>query len=254
MGERFNIYCDESCHLEHDRASVMVLGASWCAADRVKEISVRLRELKQKHGVLSAADLQASRLHQFEVKWTKVSPAKLAFYLDWIDYFFDDDDLHFRGVLIEKHLLKQPSEGQSHDDTYYKMLFALLLPIVDPEQHYRIYLDIKDTRSEKKRKKLEETLRYANIDDSHTVVDHVQQIRSHESEIMQLTDLLIGAIGYFHRRRRGELPGPTNQLSMAKWEVIDRIRKRSRKTLERSTWPREEKFNFSFLQNPEAIS
>ncbi len=30
MSQVFNIYCDESCHLEHDREKVMVLGAVWC--------------------------------------------------------------------------------------------------------------------------------------------------------------------------------------------------------------------------------
>ena len=30
MPQVFNIYCDESCHLEHDRQQVMVLGAIWC--------------------------------------------------------------------------------------------------------------------------------------------------------------------------------------------------------------------------------
>ena len=28
MTQVFNVYCDESCHLEHDRQKVMVLGES----------------------------------------------------------------------------------------------------------------------------------------------------------------------------------------------------------------------------------
>lgn len=28
MGETYNIYCDESCHLENDRQQAMVLGAA----------------------------------------------------------------------------------------------------------------------------------------------------------------------------------------------------------------------------------
>ena len=125
--------------------------AVWCPVDRVEEISIRLRELKQKHHVLSVDDLRQPRLQQFEVKWTKVSKAKLGLYLDWIDYFFDDDDLHFRGVLIDKSILDHTARQQSHDDWYYKMLFRLLEPIIDPQQQYRVYLDIKDTRSEQKR-------------------------------------------------------------------------------------------------------
>jgi hypothetical protein len=31
MTQVFNVYCDESCHLEHDRQKVMVLGAIGCS-------------------------------------------------------------------------------------------------------------------------------------------------------------------------------------------------------------------------------
>jgi len=243
MGERFNIYCDESCHLEHDRRPVMVLGAAWCPTDRVRDISVRLRELKQKHRVLSPEDLRRPRSRQFEVKWTKISQAREGLYLDWVDYFFDDDDLHFRGVVIDKMVLDHARWEQTHDDWYYKMMFTLLEPIVDPQQHYQIFLDIKDTRSEEKRAKLEAVLRNANYDFDNTIIDRVQQIRSHESEIMQLADLLIGAVGYHHRRRLGDLPAAGAQLNATKLAVISRIRQRSRKSLERSTWLREPKLN-----------
>ncbi|MBN1589096.1 MAG: DUF3800 domain-containing protein [Pirellulales bacterium] len=243
MGEQFNIYCDESCHLEHDRRPVMVLGAVWCPTDRVKEISVRLRELKQKHRVLSQEDLRRPRLNQFEIKWTKISEAKRELYFDWIDYFFDDDDLHFRGVVIDKTVLDHAQWGHTHDDWYYKMMFTLLEPIIDPQQHYRIFLDIKDTRSEVKRAKLEDVLRSANYDDDNTIIDRVQQVRSHESEVMQLADLLIGAVGYHHRRRHGDLPGTTGVLNPTKLAIIKRIQQRSGKSLERSTWLRESKLN-----------
>jgi len=63
----YNVYCDESGHLEHDHLSVMVLGAVWCPLEKAAEIAGRLREIKVKHS------LPAS----FEVKWAKVSPAKL---------------------------------------------------------------------------------------------------------------------------------------------------------------------------------
>lgn len=84
MTQIYNVYCDESCHLEHDHLKVMVLGAVWCPLEKVHEISVRIREIKQKHGMKPG----------FEAKWTKISPAKKELYLDLIDYFFDDDDLH----------------------------------------------------------------------------------------------------------------------------------------------------------------
>jgi hypothetical protein len=162
--ERFNIYCDESCHLENDRIPVMVLGAVWCPEDQVIEVSRRIREIKQRHGLLSEADLRKPKSCQFEIKWTKISPAKVQFYIDIVDYFFDDDHLHFCSVLIDKTLVDHAARQQSHDDWYYKMLFQLLEPIIAPEHRYSIYLDIKDTRSEQKRAKLERVLRNASHD------------------------------------------------------------------------------------------
>ena len=61
MSELFNIYCDESCHLEHDSVATMVLGAVWCPADCRIEISKAIRDLKIRH----------SLPRHFELKWTK---------------------------------------------------------------------------------------------------------------------------------------------------------------------------------------
>jgi len=90
LSEHYNVYCDESCHLENDHQKVMTLGAIWCATEKVREISIRIREKKIQHGLKA----------DFEIKWTKVSPAKESFYLDIVDYFFDVDDLHFRGLVV----------------------------------------------------------------------------------------------------------------------------------------------------------
>src|SRR5687768_13665623 len=107
MGETFNIYCDESCHLENDHEGVMVLGSVWCPLFKVREISKRISEIKRKHALSS----------HFEMKWVKVSPSKEQLFLDVLDYFFDNDDLHFRAVIIpDKSKLSHDKFSQSHDD------------------------------------------------------------------------------------------------------------------------------------------
>jgi hypothetical protein len=61
----------------------------------------------------------------------KVSPAKTQFYLDLMDYFFDDDDLHFRALVVpNKSKLRHSEFRQSHDDWYYKMYFDMLKVIL----------------------------------------------------------------------------------------------------------------------------
>ena len=234
MADVFSVYCDESCHLLKDESQVMVLGCLWCLRDRVPEISSRLREIKAEHGLVRPDDYADGHL-PFELKWQKVSPAKLAYYLRVVDYFFDDDDLHFRGVIIpDKRILRHDDFQQDHDTWYYKMCFRMLETIIDPQHRFHVYLDIKDTRSEEKRRKLEEVLRNSRYDYQGRIIERVQQIRSHESELLQLADLLIGAICYHNRGL---------ETSPAKQKVIERIQHRSRKSLTHTTWLREPKLN-----------
>jgi hypothetical protein len=233
MSEVFNVYCDESCHLEHDHQKAMVLGAIWCPLDKSREIAVRLREIKQKHGLTP----------QFEVKWTKVSPAKTRLYLDLVDYFFDDDDLHFRALIVpDKSKLQHDAiPGQDHDTWYYKMYFDMLKVIFRPDARYRVYLDIKDTRGAEKTAKLHEVLCNNMYDFSRKVIERVQLVHSHEIEQLQLADLMIGAISYLNRGLQG---------SRAKKALVARIRERSGYNLTKTTLYREDKVNlFSWRAN-----
>ena len=225
MSRVFNVYCDESCHMEHDHQQVMVLGAVWCPLDKAREIAVRIREIKTKHGLPPG----------FEIKWTKVSPAKVEFYLEVVDYFFDDDDLHFRALIVpDKSRLRHQDFGQTHDAWYYKMYFDMLKIILDPSARYRIYLDIKDTRGGTKIAKLHEVLCNNIYDFSRQIVERLQLVRSEEVEIVQLSDLLIGAVSYANRGL---------STSSAKLALVERMRERSGYSLTRKTLFREDKVN-----------
>ena len=190
----FNIYCDESCHLENDGIPVMVLGGLYCPADKVKRISHAVRALKVQHGL--APD--------FEIKWTKISNGKRDFYRDLIALFLDEDALKFRGVLIpEKAVLDHDRFDQDHNDWYYKMYYLMLRYVFAASHRYQVYLDIKDTHGGHKTRHLHEVLCNSIYDFNREAVAKVQQIRSHESAILQLTDLLIGAIAYESRGLAG---------------------------------------------------
>jgi len=45
MSTTYNIYCDESCHLEHDHMPVMAIGGIWCPLEQVSDISQKIRSL-----------------------------------------------------------------------------------------------------------------------------------------------------------------------------------------------------------------
>lgn len=224
MSERINIYCDESCHLEQDGQSLMVLGAVWCPTEKTAEMAKRLRELKAKHRMPEG----------YELKWTSVSKGRMPYFCDVMDYFFDDDDLCFRALIAKKAGLRHADHGQTHDEWYYKMLFEMLKVLLDPEKHFRIYFDYKDTHGGHRVSKLHEVLSNSLYDFSRDIVERVQLVRSHEVELMQLSDFLIGAVGYLNR-------GLTSNLT--KVALIERMKERSKLSLTRTTLLRAEKVN-----------
>jgi hypothetical protein len=187
MGGTINIYCDESCHLEHDDKPAMVLGAVWCQGERVQDIASALREAKFRHGLPPA----------FETKWGKVSPGKRDFYADVVSLFFDEPALRFRCVIAAKTQLQHDAFSQDHDTWYYKMYYFLLRRLLsDRGSLYRVYLDVKDTNSSAKIRKLHEVLCNYMRDFDQRVLDRVQAVHSHEVQLIQLADILTGAVSY----------------------------------------------------------
>ena len=227
----YNIYCDESCHLEHDGIKPMAIGAVWCPREAKDTIFSRLREIKVEHGLHPTCEL----------KWNAVSPSKLAYYKDVLNYFFDNQDLHFRVLIVkDKSELNHAAFHQTHDSFYYKMYFDMLKTILEPASSYNVYIDIKDTRGQAKVNKLQEYLRNSKYDFDRSVIKKIQQVRSHEIELVELADFLIGAITYVHR-------GLTS--SAAKLELIDLFKKRSWYTLMNRTLYKEDKTNI-FIWHP----
>ncbi|MBQ9120108.1 MAG: DUF3800 domain-containing protein [Lachnospiraceae bacterium] len=189
--KRYNVYCDESCHLEKDLSPVMILGAMYCPAENKKQIYDEIRAIKAKHNISSF----------FEIKWTKVSASKIDFYLELLDYFWNNQDLLYRGLVAsgKQSLDHDKYNGGDYDLWYYKMYYRMLDPVISPNDKYHIMVDIKDTRGGKRVAKLREVLCNNIYDFKKEVIDQIGQINSKESEILQLADLINGALAFYHR-------------------------------------------------------
>ena len=226
----FHIYCDESCHLEHDNHKVMVLGAVRCPAARRRELAVALRDLKIRHGLNP----------EFELKWTKVSPAKVQYYKAVIDLFMETTDLAFRAVVVpDKSLLRHDDFNQTHDDFYFKLYFQLIRHWLDRGHDYRVFLDIKDTRSWEKTKKLRDVLANSQYDFDRDIVRTIELVRSDQVELVQLTDLLTGCVS---NANRGLATGA------GKRELVEYLRHRSALRLTQTTLFSEPKVNIFVWQ------
>jgi hypothetical protein len=221
QNKTFNLYCDESTHIESDGMPFMIIAYTSCAVNQVKIHSQHIMMLRHEHSFKG------------EIKWSKLSSSNYPFYAGLVDYFFASD-LNFRAVIIDKSKIRNNVLGFSFDDFYYRMYYQLLHHKIDMENTYNIYLDIKDTCSHKKVIRLKDIL---NIDYSN--IRNLQSIRSHESVIMQLTDVLMGALNYHLRQ---------NLVVEAKIKILDKIKQHVKRPLDLSTPRSAGKFNLFFIE------
>lgn len=221
--EEYNIYCDESCHLEHDQYRYMVLGGIKCPRNKRKRISRDIQRIKQECGLGK----------NNEIKWQSISKNKIEFYIRLVDYFFDNEDLTFRAVIVDKEQVRL-EKNQKFIEFYYRMYFYVLSWLITPKSKNNIYLDKVDSKSIYRTKQLHKVLCNSQYDFDMENVVKVQNVSSYECELLQLTDLLIGAISYTNRG--------LNQ-SKAKLKVIERIIEKSGYDLKKSTIFGERKFN-----------
>lgn len=217
---KYNVYCDESCHLQNDGNDIMIIGGVFCQKHKVKKINKDIRKIKEKYNIINS-----------EIKWHKVSNNKIDFYKELVEYFFSNDELKFRCVIApEKKKLNLEKFSLTYDDWYYRIYYLLLKEIVSVDDEYYIYMDIKDTNGGKKVKKLREVLNnllYAFYND---VVKNIQLVRSDEIEIIQLSDVLIGAVSYVNR--------DLNKSDNGKSEIINLIMEKTGQSLKFTTTPK----------------
>lgn len=220
----FNIYCDESCHLENDNQKAMVIGSIRAPRTQVRAIANDIKNIKEAHGLSKYA----------EIKWTKVSPSKINFYTDLINYFFKNPYLNFRAIVIkDKDKLEHKLFDQTHDDWYYKMYYLMLRRIINNNNNH-IYIDLKDTNGAEKVDRLRNYLCNSLHDFNRQKISKMQLIRSEESQLLQLTDLLIGAISYDNRDLWG---------SETKLKIVQQITDITGFDLKEKTYYTEQKFN-----------
>jgi len=249
-----NFYCDESCHLVNDGhvndghgpngRQVFLIGGLWCPLEHVAPASQALRALRVRHGVGP----------RWELKWIKASPSKLDLYLEALDLFFDDPDLHLRAAIVTDKGAFLQKNGRAtleaeHDDAYYRLYFDMLKVVLNPRATHNIYLDAKDTRGRDKIARLRDKL---CSNESYAVpcdlLGHLQEIRSIESDLLQLADVLLGALSY-HYRGLEDRP----DSSPAKNALVARLRERAPYDLSRSTLHLEDKLNLWLWHLPHPL-
>lgn len=217
----FEVYCDESAQeLFHNRPSgehYVLIGGIWIKSENREAYKNSIKELRERYN-----------LHG-EFKWKRVSPSKIDFYIEIVKWFFKSD-IRFRTIVLRADELNAIKfHNQDNELMFYKFYYQLLHHWILDFNHYSIFVDTRTNRLHNRLKTLQECLNNSNL----TSTVSIQALPSNELDLIQVADLLIGAVGYkFHKRNTSE----------AKLEVIDVITK----LLGREIFPtpkREEKFN-----------
>ena len=179
------IYCDESCPLEYEPTTL--LGAIGCSYNSKEKIVKDLRALKSEYFTNS----------KYETKWIKVSKSKIEYYKKLIDYFYDNEDIRIR-ILVAKDKEKLNNEkynGGDYQEWYYKMYYYLLDRFVDSNYDYYMLYDEKDKYTTYKMNKVKDIIKNKKKFHSDDHFDFkIKQINSKESELMQLLDVVMGAV------------------------------------------------------------
>src|ERR1039457_1334592 len=84
------VYCDESRHDASPQNRYMSIGGLWLPRALKEPLTREFRALREGVGLKG------------EVKWSKVSAKKLEAYQKLVDFFFDQQELRFRVLVVEQ--------------------------------------------------------------------------------------------------------------------------------------------------------
>lgn len=224
-----NVYIDESCHVGYGDGK-MLLGALWLDVDQLDSLSDAIRLIKNKH------DIAPRR----EIKWTKVSEAKLDYYKEIINLFLALDQVNYRAIIIDKGTIDYEAHDKTRDGFYYTMQYLLVRNIAEKRLgEIRLFLDYKDAWSGVRSNELAKYLN--NTGSLHHKSLKAQPLRSHEVIGLQIADLITGAVMYANKPKE-------QQLSKAKREIIQLLEESLGQKLTEGTAYNVEKFNLFFWE------
>ncbi len=176
----FIVYCDESRHDHSAQNRFMAIGGLWLPRPLKPELTQQFQSLRQIAGL------------QGEIKWSKVSAAKLDAYKQVVDFFFAQEDLRFRAIVVNQSKVDFAKfHGNDRELGFYKFYFEMLEKWILPAHRYLILLDFKANKGADRYVTLKRVLE--NAAKGKAWIDDLTIINSHQSPLAQLSDLLTGA-------------------------------------------------------------
>lgn len=134
-----------------------------------------------------------------EMKWTKVSACKLEQYKAFVNHFFDFAHLRFNCMVIDTQLVDYGKFcGGDHELGFYKFYFQLLSRRCHANRRYMVFTDQRPSNHPHPLRTLHRCVNHWCLGKGfgHEPVRDIQPVDSRKEDIMQLADVILGAVGY----------------------------------------------------------
>ena len=179
----YNIYCDESRHTSDPRDRYTVIGALACPRECKRGLVHAIHQLKARHDA------------QGEFGWKRLSPNREAFYGALADLFLNDENLSFRCIVVDRHTLDHDTYNEGDAELgFYKLYYQMLVHWLQPGNEYHLYLDWQQNEVTHRFSELQAVL--ANKLSGRAKVACLEPVESDTQPLIQLADLLTGAVSY----------------------------------------------------------
>lgn len=203
----YHIYADES---RQDAHKFMLYGLLLVPRGATEQaLQEECRRLRERHHWGTG-----------EFKWEKVSRSKLHVYKEFIDVFFAHGEAQFRCLVVNTHQIDYQAYHQGDRETaFYEFYFQALSRNLHPEHEYLVFTDNRQNRQSHRLADLKAKTNYYWITKGTrgSIVRNLEPQDSKGSDMLQFTDVLLGAVGY-DWEQRAESP--------AKVELIQHIQER----------------------------
>lgn len=227
------IYSDESRHINE---RFMLLSGLWIDEDKTKSAVNQIRKLRQAHGYINSDGKHINFAGEF--KWQKASDKYLHVYQALVDIFFewiDNDTIRFCCMLIDTENPEIKKYNNIKEDGYFKLLYQLYFHNSKIPAIYKIFPDsISNATVKVNLPKLDSSLDFSfkkkfislmNPEENIPVrgfVNNITPIDSKSSELIQVVDVVMGAIGYLQNQlfKRGN--AKTAKIKLMKY-VFEKI-------------------------------
>lgn len=182
----YEVYCDESCVealFDKESHKYAVIGGVWIPSESRSELKIALNKIKEKYNLLG------------EMKWQKISPSTIDMYKEIIATFFTSDNIRFRAICINSEILDHNKFNQGSGELgFYKFYYLLIQQWLVNDNTYNIFVDYKVNGNRHRVKDLGNILQKTTM----ATVKQIQSLPSHESILIQLADILSGAVASAH--------------------------------------------------------